>query len=262
VNLSTRGWVGTGDQVLIGGLILDGSQATTVIVRALGRSVSAYGVASPLNDPLIEVHDANGSIIAQNDDWIESADAQTIASYHLDPSNSIESAVLATLKPGSYTAIVRSFDNGDGDVTGVGLVEAYDLHANTGGRARNISTRGEVLTGDNVLIAGFIIGGSQPKEVIVRGLGPSVADKGVTGALADPWIEVHDSTGRVIASNDNWQSDPNAARVQALGLAPNHPVESALDLTLSPGSYTVIMRGVNDSTGVGLAEVYDTSASP
>lgn len=262
VNLSTRGFVGVNDQVLIGGFILDGSQSTTVILRAIAHSLAAFGIAQPLNDPQIELRDGNGTLLSTNDDWIDSADAQTIASYRLDPGNSTESAIMRTLTPGNYTALVRSFDNGDGNLTGTGLVEIYDLHANTGGRARNISTRGQVQTGDDVMIAGFIVGGTQPKEVVVRGLGPSLLDSNVAGALLDPTIEVHNATGQTIASNDNWQTDPGASRVMTLNLAPKRNAESALDLTLSPGTYTVIMRGVANSTGIGLIEVYDTSAAP
>ncbi|MFL6568135.1 MAG: matrixin family metalloprotease [Chthoniobacterales bacterium] len=262
VNLSTRGFVGVNDQVLIGGFILDGSQSTTVILRAIGHSLAGFGISSPLKDPQIELRDGNGTLLSTNDDWIDSPDAQTIASYKLDPGNTIESAIMRTLTPGNYTALVRSFDNGDGDLTGTGLVELYDLHANTGGRAQNISTRGQVQTGDDVMIAGFIVGGTQPKEVVVRGIGPSLLDSNVPGALLDPTIEVHSASGQTIASNDNWQTDPGATRVMTLNLAPKRNAESAIDLTLNPGTYTAIMRGVNNSTGIGLIEVYDISPAP
>jgi len=261
VNLSTRGFVGTGEDVLIGGFIVQGSQPATVILRAIGRSLGADGIDAPLSDPQIELRNSNGVLIAQNDDWIDSPDAQTIASYHLDPSNSIESAILRTLNPGDYTAIVRAFDNGDGKLTGTSLVEVFDLHT-TGGRAGNISTRGQVLTGNDVMIAGFIIGGSQPKEVVVRGLGPSLLDSGVAGALLDPRIELRNASGQLVASNDNWETDPNASRVRAFNLAPKRSVEAALDLNLNAGTYTVIMTGVNGITGVGLIEVYDASPKP
>ena len=200
-------------------------------------------------------------MVAQNDDWTTDANATTIASYRLDPSNSRESALLQTLSPGNYTAIVKAFDNDDGDLTGTGLVELYDLHT-TGGRAGNIATRGQVSSGDDVVIAGFIVDGSQPKEVVVRGIGPSLAQSGIAGPLADPTIELHDSTGALLASNDNWQSDTNATRVQDVNLAPRQPVEAALDRTLNPGAYTVILRGMNGATGIGLIEVYDISPAP
>ncbi len=261
VNLSTRAFVGTGGNVLIGGFIIQGSQPATVVLRAIGHSLAARGVSNPLSDPLMEVHNAAGTLVAQNDDWFTDADAETIASYGLDPSNSRESALLQTLNPGNYTAIVKAYDNHDGDLTGNALVELYDLNT-SGGRAGNISTRGQVLAGDKVMIAGFIVGGNQGKEVVIRGLGPSLGSAGIANALSDPTIELHDSSGALMASNNNWQSDANAARVQEVALAPNQPVESALDRTLSPGSYTVILRGVGSATGIGLIEVYDLTPAP
>jgi hypothetical protein len=261
VNLSTRGFVGTGGNVLIGGFIIQGSQPATVILRAIGHSLAARGLSRPLTDPVIELHNAAGTVVTQNDDWITDANAVTIASYGLDPSNSRESALLQTLSPGNYTAIVKAFDNHDGDLTGTALVELFDLHT-SGGRAGNISTRGQVLTGDDVIIAGFIVGGNQSKEVVVRGIGPSLASAGIANPLPNPTIELHDSSGALMASNDNWQSDANAARVQQANLAPGQPVESALDRTLNPGAYTVILHGVNDATGVGLVEVFDLTPVP
>ncbi len=261
VNLSTRAFVGTGGNVLIGGFIIQGSQPATVILRAIGHSLAAHGVSTPLSDPLMEVHNAAGTLVAQNDDWFTDTNAETIASYGLDPSNSRESALLQTLNPGNYTTIVKAYDNHDGDLTGNALVELYDLNT-SGGRAGNISTRGQVLAGDKVMIAGFIVGGNQSKEVVIRGLGPSLGSAGIANALSDPMIELHDSSGGLIASNNNWQSDANAARVQEVALAPNQPVESALDRTLSPGAYTVILRGVGSATGVGLIEVYDLTPPP
>ena len=130
----------------------------------------------------MEVRNAAGTLVAQSDDWFEDVNAETIGSYGLDPSNSRESALLQTLSPGNYTAIVKAFDNHDGDLTGNALVELYDLHA-SGGRAGNISTRGQVLAGDNVVIAGFIVGGPQSKEVVIRGLGPSLGTAGIANAL-------------------------------------------------------------------------------
>jgi hypothetical protein len=258
INLSTRGFVGTGDNLMIGGFVADGPESITVILRGLGHSLAGSGVGAPLHDPLMELRNANGSLVATSDDWIDSPDAATIASYRLDPSNSLESAILRTLAPGSYTVLLRSFDNGDGVLTGTALVELYDLHT-SGARPRNISTRGQVLTGDDVMIAGFIIGGSQPKEVVLRGLGPSLLDSGVPGVLNDPSLELRDASGQLMTSNDNWETDPNAARVRALNLAPRRNVESAIDLTLNAGAYTVIMRGVNSGTGIGLIEVYDVA---
>jgi hypothetical protein len=262
VNLSTRAFVGTGDSAVIGGFIIQGSQPATVVLRGIGNSLPALGITNALADPVIELHNSSSTTpLATSDDWIDSPDASTIASYHLDPTNSQESAILATLNPGSYTLVVHAFDNGDGNVTGTALVELYDLHT-TGGRAGNISTRGPVMTGDQVLIGGFIVGGSQTKNVVVRALGPSLTSAGVTGALSDPMLELRNASGAVVASNDNWQSSPNAAQIQSEGLAPTQPAESALQATLSPGSYTAIVSGANGATGVGLVEIYDLSPPP
>jgi hypothetical protein len=257
VNLSTRAFVGTGDNVVIGGFIVQGSQSATVILRGIGNSLPAFGITNALSDPVIELHNAGG-IIATSDDWIDDTWASTIASYHLDPSNSRESAILATLPPGSYTVELRAFDNMDGNLTGTGLIELYDLHT-SGGRAGNISTRGFVSSGDQVLIGGFIVGGNQSKDVVVRALGPST---GIPGALSDPMVELRNASGALVGSNDNWANDPRSGQIQAEGLAPTNSAESATQATLSPGSYTAIVRGANGATGVGLVEIYDLSPSP
>jgi len=259
VNLSTRGFVGTGDGVLIGGFIVQGSQPATVIVRGVGHSLRARGISNPLTDPLLELHNSSG-IVATSDDWIDSTDATTIASYRLDPSNSLESAIVRTLNPGAYTVVLRAYDNGDGDLTGVGLVELYDLHT-TGSRFGNIATRGEVLTADNALIAGVIVGGSQIKEVIVRALGPSLGPS-VTNILEDPTLEVRDGSGNLIAANNDWATGPDAGAIQAAGFAPTRPAESAVRVTLNPGGYTAIVRGLSNTTGNGLVEIYDLSPAP
>ena len=258
VNLSTRGFVGTGDNVLIGGFVVQGPDPMTVILRAIGGSLPGQRVNNPLNDPLIQLRNANGTLVAESDDWVDSPDAETIASYRLDPSNSLESAIFRTLGPGNYTALVRSFDNGDGQLNGNALVELFDVNA-TGGRAKNISTRGQVLTGDQVMIAGFIIGGSQPKEVVLRAIGPSLLDSNVPGALLDPTIDVFNSAGAFVTSNDNWEADPSAERVRTLNLAPRRMAESALARVFPAGTYTVIVRGANSSTGIGLVEAYEIS---
>lgn len=260
VNLSTRAFVGTGSNVVIGGFIIQGSQPATVVLRGIGGSLPALGINNALADPVIELKNVGGSTIATSDDWVDNSWASTVASYHLDPANSMESAVLATLNPGSYTVILHSFDNGDGNLTGTGLIELYDLHT-TSGRAGNISTRGPVSTG-NVLIGGFIVGGNQTKEVVVRALGPSLASSGVSGAMSDPTVELRDASGNLVDSNNNWGDHPKAAQIQSEGLAPNQPVESALQVTLNPGNYTAIVRGANGTTGVGLVEIYDLSPAP
>ena len=261
VNLSTRAFVGTGERVLIGGFIIQGSQPATVALRAIGHSLAGRGITNPLNDPMLELRNSSGTLIGQNDDWVSGADAETIASYRLDPSNSRESALVRTLDPGNYTTIVKAYDNGDGDLQGTGLIELYDLHA-TAGRAGNISTRGQILTGDDAMIAGFIIGGNQRKELVIRGLGPSLTSANVANSLSDPTIEVHDAAGNLILANDDWEADPNADRVRNVGLAPSEIREAALYANLNPGSYTAVMRGFNNATGIGLIEIYDLTPAP
>ena len=260
VNLATRAVVGLGDNAVIGGFIIQGSQPATVVLRGIGDSLPALGITNPLQDPVIELHSGD-TTVATSDDWIDDSWASTIAGYHLDPSNSRESAILATLNPGTYTVVVRSFDNGDGNLTGTAVVELYDLHT-TGGRAGNISTRGQVQSGDQVLIGGFIVGGPQSKDVVVRALGPSLTASGIGQPLSDPAVELRDASGTLVASNDNWGSGPNAPQIQSENLAPSNPNESALQATLNPGSYTAIVRGANGATGVGLVEIYDLSPAP
>lgn len=261
-NISTRGFVGSGDGVMIGGFIIQGSQPATIVLRAIGNSLRAAGIPGTLEDPVITIYDSSNRIVATNDDWIDSTDATTIASYHLDPPDSIESAIYATLSPGSYTAIVKSFSTlSQPATTGVGLVEIYDLHTSNS-RLGNISTRGLVQTGENVLIGGFIVGNGQTKSVVVRALGTTLGDGGVASSLADPALELRDSSGNLIASNDNWEQAANATQIQTEGFAPAHASESALQTTLNPGSYTAVVRGVNNTSGIALVEVYDLSAAP
>jgi hypothetical protein len=263
-NISTRGFIGTGDNVVIGGFIIQGSQPATVIVRGIGFSLSALGFSNAISDPVITVYDSNKRQVATNDDWFTSENGATIASYGLDPANSIESALYLTLNPGSYTAVVQGYsDSTTPAATGVGLFELYDLHTDAnGGRAGNVSTRGQVGTGGSVLIGGFIIGGSQPKDVIVRALGPSLANSGVANSLSDPTLELHDGNGNTLRSNNDWQQDPNAPIIASLGFAPSDSRESALFVTLNPGNYTAVVQSANGATGVGLVEVYDLSSPP
>jgi hypothetical protein len=262
-NLSTRALIGTGQNVLIAGFVIQGSQPATIVVRGIGFSLRAEGITNPISDPTITINDENHHAIATNDDWIDSTNAQTIASYHLDPPNSLESALYLTLNPGSYTAVMQSFSNATQPTsTGVGLIELYDLHLSSS-RAGNISSRGQVLSGQNVLIAGFIVGGTQSKQVVVRAIGPSLAGSGITQPLADPTLELRNANGVLIQSNNNWQQqNPNAQTISNRGLAPTQPRESALLATLAPSSYTAIVRGVGGDAGTALVEVYDLSPAP
>jgi hypothetical protein len=262
MDLSTRGTTFTGNNVLIGGFIIQGSQAAQLIVRCLAYSLASYGIPNALGDSVIELYDANNNLIASNDDWFTSNDAATISSYHRDPPNSIESALLVTLNPGSYTAIVKSYsDSQQPAQSGVALFEVYDLRT-SGSRLGNASTRGQVGTGNNILIGGLIIGGSVAKPVVIRALGPSLTQVGVAGVLADPILQLRDVNGNLIEANNDWQQSPEAATIMAEGKAPSNPKESVIARTLSPGHYTALVSGVGGTTGTALVEVYDESPSP
>jgi Subtilase family len=251
VNLSTRGNVGLGENVLIGGLIIDGSATKKVILRALGPSIPVTGA---LPDPLLELHDANGQQIAVNDNWQDDpTQSSQIQATGIPPKDPRESAIVKSLSPGNYTAVVR----GSNSSTGIGLVEAYDLDPQPApSRLANIATRGTVLTGDNVMIAGFILQQSS-SQLVVRALGPSLSVAGVSGALQDPSLELRDGQGNLISSDDNWQEHAfQAVQLTAVGLAPASATESALITTLTSGNYTAIVRGAHGTTGVALVEVY------
>lgn len=254
LNISTRLNVQTGNNVLIGGFITTGNEPKKVIVRAMGISLIESGIFNYLANPTVELHDATGAIVSSNDDWADSQKTE-IQDSGVAPRYPQESAIVRTIAPGAYTAIVAGKNGG----TGVGLVEVYDLEQGANSTLANISTRGFVDTGNNVMIGGFIIGaGSKNTQVVVRGIGPSLAQAGVSGALADPMLELHNGNGAVITANDNWQDDLNqAAQIQAAGLAPTNTRESALITTLTPGAYTAIIRGKSGTTGVALVEVYN-----
>ncbi len=259
MNLSTRGITNTGDNVLIGGFVIEGSQPAQFIIRAIAFSLSTFGIADALADPDIELYDVNHNLVASNDDWFISNDAPTIASYHLDPPNSIESALIVTLNPGSYTAIVKSFSSSTQPATtGVALFELYDLRTSSS-RAGNVSTRGQVGTGDNIMIGGFIIGGSAAKPVVIRAIAPSLSQFNVPNPLADPYLELRDGNGNLVEANDDWQQSPEAATIVADNLAPSSPKESAMAPSLTPGNYTALVKGVGGTTGTALVEIYDES---
>jgi hypothetical protein len=257
-NISTRANVGTGDNALIGGFIITGADPIQVVLRAIGPSLLVSGVIGVLADPTLELHDSTGAVIASNDNWQDNTaeDQMVLTDNNLAPTDDLESAIVMTLDPGAYTVIVR----GLADTTGVGLVEAYDIDTSTtDSKLANISTRGFVETGENVMIGGFILGGGGGglSEVIVRGIGPSLADFGVTDALADPLLELHNSDGDLIDSNDNWMDNLNMQTIIDKDLAPSDPNEAALYEILPAGLYTAILSGVGDTTGTGLVETYD-----
>lgn len=247
-NISTRLHVETGDNVLIGGFIITGTQPKKVIIRAIGPSLSAF-IPGALADPTLELRNSTGGLIASNDNWRSEQEAEIIATG-IPPTNDLESAIVATLPANlaNYTAIVRGVNNG----TGIGLVEAYDLDQSVDSKLANISTRGFVQTGDNVLIGGLIVLGQDPLRVLVRAIGPSLP---LPGVLGNPTLELHDGNGALIAANDNWRSNQEA-EIIATGIPPSNDLESAIVRNLAPGNYTAIVRGVNNSTGVALVEAY------
>ncbi len=251
LNISTRMQVMTEDRVLIGGFIITGNDPKEVVLRAIGPSLADFGIANPLADPVLELRAADGSLITMNDNWKDTQQSEIEASGFM-PSNELESAIISTLDPGNYTAIV----NGKNGGTGVGLVEGYDLETTADSQLANISTRGFIETGSNVMIGGFILGGGGGSaSVVIRALGPSLTQFGVTGALADPTLELRDGNGALVQSNDNWK-DSQQTEIEMTGLQPQMDLESAVLSTLGPGAYTAIVAGEGGLTGVGLVEVY------
>jgi hypothetical protein len=257
LNISVRSRVGTGNDVMISGFINTAGAAKKVIVRALGPSLQQAGVSDALSDPVLELHASDGSLITMNNNWKDNTEAQQqdIINNQLAPSIDLESAIVSTLPSGTYTAIIRGQDNN----TGVGLLEVYDVDTTVSSRLANISGRASVLTGGNVLISGFIVGNdSGAAKVVVRAIGPSLAEAGVTTPLADPTLELRDNNGALIRANDNWQDDASqAAQISSNGLAPANAQEAAIATSLLPGTYTAIVGGKNGGTGVGLVEVYN-----
>ena len=252
-NISTRGEVLTGGNVMIGGFVIGGATPKTVVVTATGPSLEAAGIPNPLLNPvLVLVRSSDGAIIGTNDDWRTAANAADIQAAHLAPAHDLESAIMMTLPPGAYTAIV----SGVGGTAGVGLVAVYEVdHPES--PLVNISTRGEVLTGGDVMIGGFIVQGTAPQTVVVTGTGPSLIGAGIPNALANPALTlVRSSDGAVIAANDDWGTAANAAQLAASGLAPADAKESAILMTLEPGAYTAILSGAGGGTGVGIVAVY------
>ncbi|MBV9618203.1 MAG: hypothetical protein JO201_03240, partial [Verrucomicrobia bacterium] len=249
VQISTRGSVGTGDDVLIGGFIIEGTAAKKVIVRAIGPSLGEHGVSGALADPVLELH-STSTLLQTNDNWRDTQE-QEILDSSVPPANDMESAIVADLVPGNYTAIV----SGAAGATGVALVEVYDLDP-TNGKLANISTRAHIGVGDDVLIGGFIITGPQTQKNVIRALGPSLDTNGVTGVLANPTLEVYNSNGALLHTNDDYSTDHDSSVIGSYGLRPPSLLESAIYLDAAPGNFTAIVRGFEGATGVGLVEIY------
>jgi hypothetical protein len=252
-NISTRMKVGVGDNVLIGGFMVRGTQPKKLILRAIGPSLAGLGLPGAMPDPVLELH-GSGGMIASNDDWSTGSQTAEIQASGLAPTEPVESAIIATLSPGNYTAVVSGYGGGQG----IGLVEAYEFDGNAT-RMVNISTRGRVGTGTELMIGGLIVQGSALKRVIVRALGPSLAGGPIPigGVLADPTLALHDGNGNLLAQNDDWSNGAQAGEIIATTIPPGNNLESAIIATLGPGSCTAIVRGVNNTSGVGLVEVYD-----
>ena len=248
-NISTRLRIETGDNVLIGGFIVTGTEPKKVIIRAIGPSLP---LAGRLDNPTLELYQGS-TLLASNDDWQNqpAADRQAVIDTTIPPSNDLEAAIVRTLPANgtAYTAIVRGANDG----TGIGVVEAYDLDRSVDSKLANISTRGFVQSGDNVLIAGTIVVGSSSQRVIVRAIGPSLP---IAGKLENPTLEFRDGNGGVLEENDNWVESPNKQAITDSGIAPSNDAESAVVRTLPPAAYTAIVRGVNGTSGIAVIEVY------
>jgi hypothetical protein len=253
LNISTRGRVLGGDNNLIAGFIVTGTETKRVVLRAIAPSLTAAGVPGALNDPILRVFNSSNTQIALNDDWQSDSGAAEIQSSGLAPAIASESATVQSLAPGSYTVIV----SGKNNATGIAVVEAYDITPTANSTLANISTLGSIGLNDDVLIGGFIIGGNGSAKVVLRAIGPSLTNFGVAGALTDTTLTAYDKNGTPVVTNDNWPDDVNAAVVQSYGLAPTSNKESASFQQLAPGNYTVIVRGVSGATGIGLVEIYN-----
>jgi len=249
-NISTRSFVQTGEHVMIGGFIVQGTGPKRVIIRAIGPELTQYGIPDAMANPRLELHNASGPLIASNDDWqttilggiITSNQFSDIQNSGHAPTAVSESAIIADLQPGNYTAIVSGVNN----TIGVALVEVYDLSPGASSSLGNISTRSFVQTGEHVMIGGFIVQGTGPKRVIIRAIGPELTQFGIPDVLADPRLELHNGSGALIASNDDWQTtilggiitSNQFSDIQNSGHAPTAGSESAI-------------------IGVALVEVYD-----
>jgi hypothetical protein len=262
LNLSTRMRVQTGGNVGIGGFIITGIAPMNVLIRAIGPSLTQFGIPDVLADPVMELHGSGGFVTITNDNWRDDpAQAALIIATGISPTNDLESAIYATLDPGAYTALVRGKNN----TSGVGLVEVYDLNQGVDSKLGNLSTRAFVDTGNNIVIAGFILSGNSGNDrIVVRGIGPDLVNVGVPNPLADPTLELRDGNGALLAYNNDWQdncnSGPPGPPCIPSGLAPTDRLDAVLDVTLPPGPYTALLAGLNNGIGVGIVEVYDLGA--
>jgi hypothetical protein len=261
-NVATRLPVGTGDNALIQGFIVQGPVGSTkkIMVRALGPFLTQFGINDALANPTLEIRDGNNVVVGTNNDWkntqiggiITGDQSGEISSSNLAPTDDLESAIIANLAPGNYTAVVR----GVGDTTGTGIVDAYDMSAGSAARLANIATRGFIQPGDKLMIAGFIIQSGLVRAAI-RAIGPSLTQFGITNALPDTTLEIRDKDGMLMLMNDDWKTDSaQKQELESNGLQPSHDLEAALIVTIPPGQYTAQVRGKGEASGIGVVEVY------
>ena len=247
----------------IGGFIITGSAPKPVLLRAIGPSLVGFGipVGDVLADPVMELHGPGGFVTLTNNNWRDTQEAEILATG-IPPTDNLEAAIVATLSPGAYTAIVR----GNGNTSGIALVEVYDLDQSATSKLANLSTRAFVSTGSDIVIAGFLLSnGDVDDRIVVRGIGPSLAPGSfpASAVLANPTLELRDGNGTLLISNNDWQDNPaQAAIITAAGLAPGNNLEAAIAATLPPGLYTALLAGQNDGTGIGVVEIYDLGAPP
>jgi len=268
-NVSTRLPVGTGDNVLIEGFTVSGPAGSTkkIIVRAIGPSLANFGITDALPDPTLEIHDSNNNnaIVARNDNWqttqvggiITADQSAEIGASGFKPGNDLESAIIANLAPGTYTAVVAGA--GPNNI-GTAVVDAFDMSPASSAKLVNIATRGLVQPGDKLMTAGFIIQNG-PVKAVIRAIGPSLAAFGITNALPDTTLQLRDPNGNLVLENDNWKvrsSDGSSqqAEMEATQLQPTNDLEAAFVTTLQPGQYTAQVRGKPESTGIGVVQVY------
>jgi len=266
VNISSRAFVGTGAELEIAGFVISGPAGSSeqVLVRGVGPALANYGVSGFLTNPILTLYDSAGNQVATNTGWSTAANAPAIAAAATStgafalPADSADSALLVSLAPGAYTAEVA----GVGGATGVALAEVYEVTSGTP-ELINISTRAYVGTGASVEIGGFVINGSQSETVLVRAVGPTLSQFGVSSPLATPTLSVVDSAGTTVASNTGWSTAANASAIAAAATAtgafalPSGSSDSALLLTLAPGAYTAVVSGSDGASGIALVEIYE-----
>jgi hypothetical protein len=255
LNIATRAQVLTGDNVAIGGFIVTGTDPKKLLLRAPGPSLASAGVSGALQDPVIELHDSKGAIIFSNDNW-QDTQASEIRDTGIPPTDPREPAIIATLPPGAYTAVV----SGKNATTGVALVELYDLSNGSPSRLGNISTRG-FIDADHVLIGGLITGGNGQAntQVAVRAIGRGLPSSGLSNVIPDPALEVRDKDGALIAANDDFGTGslPYNETAVPQSLWPVYSTDAAIGVTVAPGNYTVVVHGKNGASGNALVEIYD-----